>query len=236
MPVDLEILGDYVKSVAGRVAHRYRGYVEPEDLRQELALWALEHPRAAAEYIAEAEEGDTRRLMRSLYNAAESYARGCKAAAEGYAASDEYFYGVAQLRELLPDAFAGVEAWAEMTVDRPEGGGKRSGPANEGNTRLAMLADVSGALKILRAESLERYALLYTKFVDGFTDEMLGQMLYVTTDAARMRVTRALKVMQKILGGSKPQMEAPEVQYVGTRHTLSNAAAQAATRAALAED
>jgi hypothetical protein len=234
MPVDMVILGDYVKSVAGRVAHRYRGFVEPEDLRQELALWALEHPRAAAEYLAEAEDGDTRRLMRSLYNAAESYARGCKASSEGYAASDEYFYSLGQLRELLPEAMEGARSWAEATM-APEVP-RRSSIAAEGNGRLAMLADVSGALETVRHMSEDRYGLLATKFAAGWTDDMLAQWLGCSEDAARMRVVRALQMVQKILGGQKPQVDPPEVRYVGTRHTLSNAAAQAATRAALAED
>lgn len=232
MSVDLAVFGDYVKPVAIRVGQRYRGYVEVADLRQELALWVLSHPRRAAEYLLEAEEGDGRRLTRSLYNAAESYARACKASAEGYSPGDEYFYSLRQLRELLPDAMLDTEMWvlAEM---RP--GERRATLASEGNTRLAMLVDVAAAMVDLSKMDPDRYSLLVTKYVDGWTDDMLAQSMQCTPDAARMRVRRALQMVQTILGGAKPLVDPPEVTYVASRHALSNAAAQAATRGAYSD-
>lgn len=95
-------LDEVINSAAYSVYRRWKAYAEPEDLRQEMWVWALAQDGPALETSEEAP------LVAKLAAVGEIYARRQKAASGGYSPSDEYFYSVASLRALLPLAVMDV--------------------------------------------------------------------------------------------------------------------------------
>lgn len=201
--------------VAGdRVGHRFEGYVEPGDMRQEAALWALENPRKVADLLTldenngdAAGEAQHRRnlLLRYMCNAAERQAREAKAHMCGYRPEDECFYTPGMLGQLLP--------WYFHAVGDPRGpqyqeGGSSATESFESDTERAMAADLGAALGRLAQRQCDALWVFYTSAEDEQRSAAEAHGLdpkNVARDAGR-----AVNKMSAVLGGRNPWRDREE--------------------------
>lgn len=206
-----------IRPTAARYAHRFR-MVERDDIAQELRVWWLTHQKQIRRYV---EQGQERRITKSLQRAAERYCRKVKSQVLGYRPEDEFFYNTGLIRELLP------MVWNAdlITQDQhPDEGGKvrRSKPANEGNDLLAMVGDVARTLMVIDKDEYAALWMVYGPLKADYSE--LAKGLGITVAAAKMRVQRAVQSIVDMLGGESPYSDGP-----GSRKAMSNAAAQALT-------
>lgn len=205
-----------IEKVASSVKKQFP-QVDREDIRQEIWIWALEKDDKVSDYLDGGKAG-RRMLWSALRRAGVSYAAVEKARVLGYDPADQFHYSVGQLRELLPLALD-RDSWVMASNGSQERTALTSDPAH-GNNRLAMICDVRSALE---ACSEEDKHLLWTAFGLSMDDVDHANVEGITTDALRSRVNRALRRLQKHLGGPKP---AP---YTG-RRAISNAQAYVITK------
>src|SRR5690606_28554087 len=127
-------LDSLIAKAAYHVYRRYRRWVEPEDIRQELHLWAAEHAKRLQEL-------DEQQIKWRLRDVGEIYARKEKAAKSGYLPEDEVFYSLRALRELLPIAVSNevVPQPVYDPADKPATRRAASNPGMEWETAVADL-------------------------------------------------------------------------------------------------
>ena len=98
---------------------------------------------------------------------------------------------------------------------------------NCGGDRMAMLADVSSALKSLPED---QYNVLVWTYKYGYNHAKLASVLEISEDASRQRVSRAVRKLSSILMGQAPSTsEGADPDYVGTRRVITSAQARAIT-------
>jgi RNA polymerase sigma factor (sigma-70 family) len=216
-----DLTQEWDAAIIGMARQYGRSYpmVDWEDIAQELRLWWL-RSKKAAEYVEEGAEG-RRKINTSLAREAMMFCHREKAAIVGYKIEDMFFYSTGQLRDLLPLVFD-YDNWFLLGQTDDVGGTKRD-PA-EGNDALAQLADVTLGLGGLDKEDQELLVLLYR---DGYTEQEMADYYEVPCETLRKRHYRALKRLQKRLGGPRPtdMHEGP-----GARKALTNSQAAFLTR------
>jgi len=181
--------------------------VEVADLRQELWLWFLEHPKKLKHWEKEHDEKNLSKLVaKSLRNAAKDYCQREKAKALGYRIEDNYYYDKQLLEAILPAVFTGSRTPPSLT---DMGYSNTKKVLSEGNNWLAMCADVDKALTKM---SLEQWDILRTRYAHGLEITKMGEELNASQDAVRMRINRALNTLLNILGGNKPRKERDYVE------------------------
>jgi RNA polymerase sigma factor (sigma-70 family) len=202
------ILTDLVPAVANSIARRFKGWVERDDLKQELYLWALGRQSQYLDQLNE-ENKDKReysvsRIAFQMRRIAEKYARREKARKAGYHPSDEAFYDTATIAQLMPHILASViegtvlEQAQELINDgQPR---KQSTPAEGGNL-LAILIDVKRSYLKLNEDDK---VLLRMRYYDNVTLQEIAQYLECATSTADRRCTSALRRLQDQLGGETP--------------------------------
>jgi hypothetical protein len=216
----IDVDEELIRPIAYRIGNRYRQYVEREDVAQELRLWWLTHPKAVERYTDDGKVGE-KKLTKSLYRAAEKFAREQKALALGYKPEDEFFYNTELIRMLLPMVWNPELIFQEVQPDDLGGKIRRSKAANEGNNLPAMVADVAQALHRI---DLDDYKLLLLHFALQYEYKELAEELDINVGAAKMRVQRAIERLVETLGGETPWTDGP-----GSRRAISNAHAAAIT-------
>ena len=191
--------------VARSVARQFTGYLEAEDLIQDLMLWTLKHETKVREYLTPADEGDKCVIgRRKLHTAFRRHARAIsyrnKAQVLGFDTGDLHFYSHAQIEELLPRALD-YDNWMPGQSTEQSRGGKSTHAT--GNDHVALLADVKGAYE--KASTADR-DLLYRRFVTAPpVDEItLAAEVDVSRQTINRRVQQALGRMVDRLGGSRP--------------------------------
>lgn len=174
---------------------------QPDDIAQEVWEWTINH----LEWLKRWGEGWIPKLYTSGYRIAYSYARRDRAARLGYEPRDEYFYSPGQLRKLLP-LFFEERPIEPIIPDRD------------------IVLDLQRGLGDLDPES---YALLRLIYKGDLVEERMAALAAswgISPEAADKRVYRALKRLQKALGGPNPHDD-----WHG-RTAISNAQAAAITR------
>jgi len=131
-----------VQTVTRQKVHKYRAYVEAQDVSQE--LWAYVYGAGKTRIEGWRLAGDWTRVMLALHGAGRQYCEAQKAHREGYNFEDVAWYSPHMLADLIPYAldplFDGSRERDHSEVHH------RRDPA-EGNTILVMVADVQKALK-----------------------------------------------------------------------------------------
>lgn len=202
------ILADLVPAVANSIARRFKGWVERDDLKQELYLWAIgrqgQYLDQLNEENKEKREYSVSRLAFQMRRIAEKYARREKARKAGYQTTDEAFYDTATIAQLMPHILASViegtvlEQAQELINDgQPR---KQSTPAEGGNL-LAILIDVKRSYLKLNEDDK---VLLRMRYYDNVTLQEIAQYLECATSTADRRCTSALRRLQDQLGGETP--------------------------------
>lgn len=192
------------EGLVGGIAYEFsRKYhmVEVADLRQELWLWFLTHPKKLKAWESLDDKQGVKLVSRSLRNAAKDFCQKEKARIVGYHVDDNYYYDRQVLEILLPAVFRG-DSTAPSMVDLGFTATKKV--ASEGGNWFAMMSDIDKALKKLPDD---QYNILYLRFGDGLENSNLASELQISDDAARMRVNRAVNSLLNLLGGSKPRRE-----------------------------
>lgn len=169
-----------INSSAYVIYRRYRQYVDAEDIRQEMWLWAKGQSQRKLEQLP---IGILRRRLRDI---GEKYARREKAAKTGYDPDDEVFYSLAMIRNLLPWTVDPELPVLKGVDDRQTANARRqaAGPGME----------------------LETIVVDLRKAYNGLTlrDRMILQMQVEFGGLEPADIDAALRKMQRALGGRKP--------------------------------
>jgi hypothetical protein len=203
----LEEYGELVQQLSAEYARRY-SMIERDDIRQELWLWFVAHPRKYKEW-SELEQKDRDKLIaKSLRNAALKYCEKEKARKSGYDSSDLYYYDVSVVEAFLPSVIAGTYAIPVSIQDLNAKFG--SGSLSEGNNWLTLRSDISAAFEKL---SDAKQNILRLRFsIDSPDWSLLAKDMDSTPDGARMKVQRAMNSLVKNLGGWRPYHDEDVVQ------------------------
>lgn len=202
------VIYDIVPSIARVVHNQYNRWVDRDDIKQECIQWALirtEYINSQLNIENETErKHNEQKIAWQMKRAAERYARKEKAAKSGYQTSDEAYYQTGALAQLLPFVIASVidgtvlEQAQEMIKDgQPKGS---SSPAEGGNL-LAMLIDIKNCYEKLDAEDQR---ILVLRYHESCTLEQIGEILGCHFTTADRRCDRALRNLNKELGGPSP--------------------------------
>ena len=202
------ILADLVPAVANSITRKFKGWVERDDVKQELYLWVLGRQSQYLDQLneenKEKREYSVSRLAFQMRRIAEKYARREKARKAGYQTTDEAFYDTATIAQLMPHILASViegtvlEQAQELINDgQPR---KQSTPAEGGNL-LAILIDVKRSYLKLNEDDK---VLLRMRYYDNVTLQEIAQYLEVAVSTADRRCTSALRRLQDNLGGDSP--------------------------------
>lgn len=204
-----------LNAVARRVERVSRGYVEYDDVRSTLLMWMWTKRDTIERWRDEGKPSSY--LNGALYKQGLSFVDAERRSRTGASKEDLAYYTRAILREVLPDVWD-YESWLP-SVD-PSLTKAPSRPS-EGNTRLAVLSDVSAAVWAL--PEADR-AILQDVFRDGgIAWDVLAALWDTSETGARKRVDRVLDKLIDRLGGPPPWWES------GRRDVRSNARAQAET-------
>lgn len=223
---------EQIQYSARQVARRFRGSAV-NDLAQEARIWVVAHPTRMEHWFTD--ENPKRgwvRMSRTLEKQMSKFARIEKAAREGYDPDDEYFYAMAMLDLVLPalwDDDLRQSGPSREDGDNTRVSGKKD-PA-EGSSWPAMVVDVEKAWGDADLDHRQQ-TMLRLKYRDGATYADIGRAMGVSQSTAHEHVKRALRKIQRQLGGSKPEpcnSECEDCGGPGSRHVISNAHARALT-------
>jgi DNA-directed RNA polymerase specialized sigma24 family protein len=202
------VVYDLVPSVAGTIYRRYKSFVERDDIKQELMVWAMTRNAYITEQLNEPNEErrkhNEQRIAYQMRRVAERYARKEKASKSGYQTGDEAYYESATIGQLLPFVIASVldgtvlEQAQQMVQDgQPKG---KSSPAEGGNL-LAMLIDMKRAYLLLDVEDQK---LLQLRYHESFTLQQIAGMLECSVSTADRKCNNSMRKLIDKLGGSSP--------------------------------
>jgi hypothetical protein len=213
----LEEYGELVQQLSAEYARRYN-MIERDDIRQELWLWFVAHPRKYKEW-SDLEQKDRDKLIaKSLRNAALKYCEKEKARKSGYDSSDLYYYDVSVVEAFLPSIIAGTYAIPVSIQDLNAKFG--SGSLSEGNNWLTLRSDIMRAFEKL---SDAKQNILRLRFsIDSPDWSLLAKDMDSTPDGARMKVQRSISSLIKNLGGWRPYHDEDVVQEKSQDSTASS--------------
>lgn len=195
-------------SVARKLRSKYHGYVQVEDIQQELYVWLIEHSGTIARWHEEHDNPKTveKILARSLRNHGEKFCRREKAEYLGYETDDEFFYSIGMVADLLqlhfdPDYMIPGSIQLGQTSS-----GK---PASEGGNLVAMVSDIGRAFNELSEADRDLLEWVYggnqpVREAINFLAHSWG----INYRAASERVRRTVGRLREKLGGARPWEEA----------------------------
>src|SRR5215469_175031 len=212
-----EWLADRVPKLAA-LSHRRFPQVPAEDFEQE--IWARAYHRKAkhAKWLREDNDGliwkDLKAAGTRLGHEDARYRRAVKAARDGYRSIDEAFYSTGLLAQLLPALIAAgfdvplAVANASHQTDAAGVHIRAEDPEYQGNYQV-ILMDVCNAYKRLN-EHNRNFLKVYYGAPEEDTDEgrwerhKIASSMGMTYDAFRQKAHRALRKLQRELGGEDP--------------------------------
>jgi RNA polymerase sigma factor (sigma-70 family) len=173
--------------------------IEPEDIRQALYQWFVEHPVKLDTWEAIGEKDAKNLIYRSLRNQALDYCQRWKAKSGGYETSDLFYYEADMVEALLPSVLRGeFGVTTKLNLGRP---GRPSAP-NEGGNLMAMMIEIDYAFWKLPKDDRK---ILFLRHAESLDFAKIGEELDMgSEDAVRMRHKRAIKKLIHKVGGFKP--------------------------------
>jgi DNA-directed RNA polymerase specialized sigma24 family protein len=187
-----------VDAVASEYSRKFQD-IEPQDLRQILYQWFLEHPNKLDTWEAIGDKDAKNLIYRSLRNQALDYCQQWKAKSGGYETSDLFFYESDMVEALLPPVLRGeFGVTHKLNLGRP---GRPSAPSEGGNL-MAMMIEVDLGFWKLHQDDRKLLFLRYVEAMD-FGD-IANELGLGSEDTARMRHKRAIKKLINKIGGFKP--------------------------------
>jgi DNA-directed RNA polymerase specialized sigma24 family protein len=185
------------------ITRNYKGFVEADDVKQELLEWSLKRSDKIQEWLNEDLSKQEyrmgiKRLAKTFNRMADRYCRKEKAKKLGYSIHDEAFYSTAMIEELLPMAFSSNIMTKDPATEYVSNGG--GDPATAGSF-LASMYDIRIALREL---TIEIYEMMRMHYEDGLTLEHIGEYFSVDKSTVSRKISTGIKQMSKELGGESP--------------------------------
>jgi RNA polymerase sigma factor (sigma-70 family) len=185
------------------ITRNYKGFVEADDVKQELLEWSLKRNDKIQEWLNEDLSKQEyrigiKRLAKTFNRMADRYCRKEKAKKLGYSIHDEAFYSTAMIEELLPMAFSSNIITKDPATEYVSNGG--GDPATAGSF-LASMYDIRIALREL---TIEIYEMMRMHYEDGLTLEQIGEYFNVDKSTISRKINTGIKQMSKELGGESP--------------------------------
>lgn len=182
--------------------HRKFKMLELDDIRQTLYEWFPAHINKFTEWNEMGGKDAKNLIYRSLRNYALDYCQYQKAKVLGYDASDLYYYDPVVVEALLPAVLR--DEWGvthKLNLGRP---GRPSAPSEGGNLQ-AMMIEVDSAYHKLSTEDKQ---LLFLRYAESMEYADIANELGITSpDATRMRTTRVIRKLIRLMGGLKPWLD-----------------------------
>ena len=220
--IDHEALAPMIQRNAGVVRRQYPS-AEHGDLQGVQWEWAYENQDKVKNFLDSNSPG---LLSNRLMTIAQRWAAKERELDLGRDPDDLFVYTTRSVGELLKDVFE-YEGWQHYEPNGGDGMPTARGLANQTGDRMAMLSDVSAALKQIPEE---QYNVLVWTYKYGYSHAKLASVLEITEDASRQRVSRAVRKLVNVLMGQAPSTsEGADPEYVGTRKVITNAQARAST-------
>lgn len=196
----LDNYGGLVSYISNEYAKRYR-MLDADDIKQELWVWFMTHVNKLNDWETNHSEKDRNKLInRSLRNAAQKYCTKEKAKVIGYEIQDLFYYEPQIIEEFLPyiltDSYF-IPLGVNDVNYKPD-----RNVVSEGNTWLAVRADISQAFEVIPERHQNVLRLRFGSLSTSLED--VGNELNISADAARKRVDRAMKALIEELGGPRP--------------------------------
>jgi RNA polymerase sigma factor (sigma-70 family) len=199
---------DIAPGVAYAVWRKFKKFVARDELTQEALLWAVRRvadiERVFALEDAEERRRAERRLFWQMARHCEQFARKEKARQSGYHTSDEAYYQLGIIAQLLPFAIASFLSDAPLEVIQDvvaDGTPRKPAAPSEGGTLLVMLIDIKTAFPLLEQED---QWLLAARYHHEQTLKQIAEQMECSISTADRRCERALGRLQKLLGGESP--------------------------------
>lgn len=197
-----------VSTLAMEYSRKY-SIVETADIRQILWMWFVTHPNKYTEWSKLPPKDKEKLIAKSLRNAAITYCEKEKARKFGYDMVDLYYYDPSVIEAFLPSIISGSYEIPIKIKDlnfKPD----RSGQVTDGNNWLVLRADIEKAYNKL-AEAKQN--ILRLRFsVENCEWTELGKELNTSADGARMRVSRAINSLIRILGGWRTYIDTDNIE------------------------
>jgi DNA-directed RNA polymerase specialized sigma24 family protein len=199
---------DLVRASAYAIHRRFSGYVDLEDLVQELQIYVLQRPQlekdleAAYEVSKDETKWVARKLMARFRRHIEKISRKEKAAKLGYQMGDEFFYDTALIATQLPVALQ-FETQGAVLVNQIDDGTPRKPPVpSEGGNVLGMVIDVRAAYELVTDDEQLLLEQRYGKDPLILSDIAIAWNVSDSTIDRRIQV--ALRKIIDNLGGPSP--------------------------------
>jgi len=189
--------------------NRKYSIVETADIRQILWMWFVTHPNKYTEWSKLPPKDKEKLIAKSLRNAAITYCEKEKARKFGYDMVDLYYYDPSVIEAFLPSIISDSYEIPSKIKDlnfKPD----KSGQVTDGNNWLVLRADIEKAYNKL-AEAKQN--ILRLRFsVENCEWTELGKELNTSADGARMRVSRAINSLIRILGGWRTYVDTDNLE------------------------
>ena len=186
-----------VSTLAMEYSRKY-SIVETADVKQVLWMWFITHPNKYTEWSKLPPKDKEKLIAKSLRNAAITYCEKEKARKFGYDMVDLYYYDPSVIEAFLPSIISDSYEIPSKIQDLNFKFGK-SGEVTDGNNWLVLRSDIEKAYNKLPEA---KQNILRLKFsVENCEWTELGKELNTSADGARMRVSRAINSLIRILGG-----------------------------------
>ena len=197
-----------VSTLAIEYSRKY-SIVETADIKQILWMWFVTHPNKYTEWSKLPPKDKEKLIAKSLRNAAITYCEKEKARKFGYDMVDLYYYDPSVIEAFLPSIISGSYEIPIKIKDlnfKPD----KSGQVTDGNNWLVLRADIEKAYNKL-AEAKQN--ILRLRFsVENCEWTELGKELNTSADGARMRVSRAINSLIRILGGWRTYTDTDNIE------------------------
>ena len=192
---------DMVQQIASEYRNKYN-MVDRADIEQELWLWFAEHPNNIAKWKLEQDEKSCDKLIaKSLRNAALDYCVKEKAVAEGYNATDNFWYSKDFVKMLIPGVL--TDNWEKLETAMTNMGRSTKAPSESGDW-MAYGADIRDAFAKLDEVEQNLVFLFYAQDVDSTQLHEDTNSERPSAKATAMAANRALNKIVRNLGGFPP--------------------------------
>lgn len=201
-------LEDLIHISASHIHRRFAGYVEREDLIQELRVYVLKRPHLAKmlDEAYEVSKDETkwvaRRIMARFRRTIEKYSRKEKAAKLGYSTGDEFFYDTITIAKMLPVAFE-FDSYGAVMVDKVDDGTPRKPSVpSEGGNILAIVIDIRSAIDLLEADE---QVMLRNRYSNSpMTLSEIAEEMGISDSTVDRKIQGSLRKIIDHLGGPTP--------------------------------
>lgn len=192
---------EMVNQIAAEYARMYP-MVPRDDIKQQIWLWFVEHPRNLEIYQNEHSPRDSDKLIaKSLRNAAYDFCIKEKAQIEGYNPNDNFWYTKEFVKMLIPGVL--TDNWEKLETAMTNMGRSTKAPSESGDW-MAYGADIRTAFEKLEERDQNLVFLFYAQDLDSKELQRESNEEHPSPNAAAMAANRALNKIIRYLGGNPP--------------------------------